>query len=142
MKQVLGQNDLEASIKTELVKNTMLMLQTFFSATEKSGGTAGIRPHAALDCEPVLIENLLFTSYLNNNDNFPRHILMSVSSNMTVWELVDYIALKTNKSPIKLQISRSAGKPDIKSFDYSKSLKEMKFESGEEITVIRYTGSY
>lgn len=41
------------------------MLQAFFQDVEKVGGTAGIRPHAALDCEVYQIENLLVTSYLN-----------------------------------------------------------------------------
>lgn len=106
------------------------------------GGTAGIRPHAALDSEVYQIENLLITSYLNTSQNHPKHLLMNVPSNMTVWELIDYIALKTNKSPVKLQLSRSSGKQEIKSNDYCKSLRQLNFESGEEITAIRVSGTY
>jgi hypothetical protein len=117
----------------------MQLLQTFFQDVEKIGGTAGIRPHAALDCEVYLIKNLLVTSYLTTSPNSAKHMLLNVPSNMTVWELFDYIGKKTNKSPIKIQISRQSGKPEITPNEYCRSLRSMKFESGEEITLIRVT---
>ena len=79
----------------------MLILYTFFQDTEKQG-TASIRPHCALDTESFQIENILITSYLNTSPNHPKHLLLNVPSTMTVWELIDYIAKKTDKSPCKI----------------------------------------
>lgn len=39
-------------------------------------------------------------------------------------------------------MTRSTSKPDIKAHDYCKSLRQLKFESNEEITCIRVSGSY
>jgi hypothetical protein len=41
---------------------------------------------------------------------------------MTVWELLDYLAKKNNKSPIRIQMHRGTGKPDVTAQDFSKSL--------------------
>lgn len=110
MHSVIENLNLSSDVKSELVKNTMLILYTFFQDTEKEGGTAGIRPHCALDAEVYQIENLIVTSYLTTSPNHPKHLVLNVPSNMTVWELIDYIASKTNKSPVKIQCSRGSGK--------------------------------
>jgi hypothetical protein len=124
MRSVLEQVDQPAHVKSELVKSTMLILYTFFQDTEKYG-TASIRPHKALDTEVCQIENLLFTSYLSTHASQPKHLLLNVPDNMTVWELIDYIARKTNKSPCRIQCSRANGKPELKPQDYCRSLKQM-----------------
>ena len=67
---------------------------------------------------------------------------------MTVWELKDYIARKLNHSPRKLKLQRSVNntmtqtggdkKPDFLSlFNHSRTLNEMKVESGDEFSVMR-----
>lgn len=60
---------------------------------------------------------------------------------MTIWELFDYISLKINKSPIRVQMSRPSSKLDIKPLDYCKSLKQMKFENQEEIGLLKVQGN-
>lgn len=49
MDRVLTQKVVSSAVKSEIIKNTMLMLLAFFEDCEKKGGTVCIRPHAALD---------------------------------------------------------------------------------------------
>lgn len=73
-----------------------------------------VRPHAALDSDTFLIENLIISllGRVDNND-IPKHMMITVPSNMTLYELLDYIAVKINKSPLRLEISRKYGKAEI-----------------------------
>jgi hypothetical protein len=76
------------------------MFDKLFTGVEKVGGTAGIRPHAFMDSDVYMVKNLLVTTYLNTTPDQPKHLLLNLPSNMTAWELIDYIARKTNKSPL------------------------------------------
>ena len=55
---------------------------------------------------------------------------------MTVWELMDIVAKKQNRSPLKIKLHRT-NKPEITVFDHCKSLAELKFEDFEEINVVK-----
>ena len=88
------------SCRSQLVQHTMSMFDKLFTGVEKVGGTAGIRPHAFMDSDVYMVKNLLVTTYLNTTPDQPKHLLLNLPSNMTAWELIDYIARKTNKSPL------------------------------------------
>lgn len=105
----------------EIVKNTMLMLQTFFAETERKG-TASIRPHGTLGQESELLQSILITSYVTSH-NKPKYFVLSLRSVMTVWELIDYIAQKLDKSPFDFNLSRTQNKQAITYQDYCKTLK-------------------
>ena len=61
--------------------------------------------------------------------------MLSVPSNVTLWELIDYLAKLMNKSPLRLLLKRDSNKPNLISADYCKSLSQLKFESNEEISI-------
>jgi len=113
----------------------MTMLQAFFEDTEKKG-TANIKPHLAIEEEPGYIEEIIISSYIAQ-ESCPKHMVLSVNSSMTVWELIDFIAKKYKRSPLKLMLRRDAKRPAITPYDYCKSLKQLGFESHEEINVLR-----
>ena len=117
------------------------MLLTFFEDCEKKGGSASIRPHNSIDQKEFLISNLIFASYIHTLDQ-PKFIVLSLPSNMTLWELIDYLAKLMNKSPLKILLRRDSNKPDLTSADYCKSLSQLKFDSNEEISINKSSISY
>jgi len=72
----------------------------------------------------------------------PKYMLFSVPANMTVWELQDYVAMKADKSTLKVMLTRMAGKPDIKAQDFCKSLKQLQVDNGEEINLQKSSAQY
>ena len=108
------------------------MLLTFFEDCEMKGGSASIRPHNLIDEKVLLISNLIFFSEVYILDK-PKYIVLSIPSNMTLWELIDYLAKLVNKSPLKILLRRDSKKPELTSADSCKSLSQLKFESNEEI---------
>lgn len=74
---------------------------------------------------------------MNASGSTPKHLLVTVDSQMTVWELLDIVAQKQNRSPLKIKLHRNSNKPEITSFDNCKSLAELKFEDFEEINVVK-----
>lgn len=119
----------------------MQILLTFFEDCERKGGTASIRPHAALDSSVYFIQNLIVTSYLYEREQ-PKYIVLNLPSNMTFWELTDYLAKLMNKSPLKIQIKRDTGKLEVSPGDYCKSLGQLKFESNEELMLMKTQVSF
>jgi hypothetical protein len=55
--------------------------------------------------------------------NKPKYFVLSLRSVMTVWELIDYIAQKLDKSPFDFNLSRTQNKQAITYQDYCKTLK-------------------
>lgn len=115
----------------------MKMLKHFIEESEKAGGTCNIRPHSALDSEIYFVEKILFTNFINSQK--PKYLVMSLPSNMTVWELLDLIGQQINCSPLKILMRRGDKKPDIEKSDFGKSLRDLRFEAKEEISIIRST---
>jgi hypothetical protein len=101
MDVALSKSESQPSARYDIIKNTMQILQTFFEDCERKGGTASIRPHAALDSSIYFIQNLIVSSYLYEREQ-PKYIVLNVPSNMTFWELTDYLAKLMNKSPLKI----------------------------------------
>lgn len=94
--------DQHHSVKEELVKNTMYMLKEFFQASEKRG-TACIRPHSTLESASRVFKNILVVCLIATN-NTPKYLVVNVNSQMTVWEFLDMIAKKQNRSPLKIKL--------------------------------------
>lgn len=141
MDGALLDSEAEPAVKYDIIKNTMQILLTFFEDCERKGGTASIRPHAALDSSVYFIQNLIATSYLNERDQ-PKYIVLNVPSNITFWELTDYLAKQMNRSPLKIQIKRDTGKLEVSPGDYCKSLGQLKFESNEELMILKTQVSF
>jgi len=78
-----------------------------------------------------LIVNLIATSQT------PKHIVLSVNCQTTVWELIDTLAKKVNRSPLKIKLQRDAKKPEITVYHFCKSLLDLKFEDNEEINIVK-----
>jgi len=82
----------------------MYMLKEFFQASEKRG-TANIRPHCTLQIPNRVFKNILIVCLIATSST-PKYLVLSVSSQMTVWELLDLIAKKQNRSPLKIRLQR------------------------------------
>lgn len=134
--QLLSKPDVEEQTKSNLVKNTMNMLLGFFEDSEKLGGTAGIRPHYAIDTQTYSIDKILISNLISGTSSV-KYLLLSVPSNMTVWELISFTASKINKSPLKILLRRGDKKSDLLPSTYCCSLRKMGFESGEEIMIVK-----
>jgi hypothetical protein len=125
-----------AHTKSELVKNTMLILKNFFTDVEKKG-TVGVRQHKGVEAESYTVKRLLITT----NANFfskkgPKFLLFNINSSITLWELYDIAAKYFNKSPLKIVLTRmTLGKPDLTEADFSRSLADLRFEDNEELCV-------
>lgn len=65
---------------------------------------------------------MLVTELIQQREGCAKHILLTVNSNMTVWELIDYVAGKFNRSPLKIQLKRDNKKREITVYDHCKSL--------------------
>jgi hypothetical protein len=126
-------------VKEELVKNTMYMLKEFFQASEKRG-TACIRPHSTLEQPTRVFKNILIVCLIAIH-NTPKYLVINVNSQMTVWEFLDMIAKKQNRSPLKIKLQRDAKKPEITVYDFCKTLAELKFEDNEEINIVKQVDS-
>ena len=69
---------------------------------------------------------------------YPKHIMLSVDASMTLWEFIDLVARKLDRSPLKIQLKRGDNKkPELTAYDHCKSLADLKFEKNEEVTVMR-----
>ena len=136
LQAVLADNTIDQAVKNDFVSNTMMMLKTSFQDTEKSG-TACLRPHCAIDRPPKLIEQILVSSYIPTT-GCPKHIMLSVDASMTLWELIDLVARRLDRSPLKIQLKRGDNKkPELTAYRHCQSLAELGFEKNEEVTVMR-----
>lgn len=83
-----------------------------------------------------MIDKILISNLISGTSSV-KYILLSVPSNMTVWELISFAASKINKSPLKIMLKRGEKKADLLPSTYSSSLRKMDFESGEEIMIVK-----
>lgn len=113
MQKVIATADIDELTKSELIKNTMTTLLGFFEDSEKLGGTAMIRPHQSIDSQGYFIEKILITNLISSSNNSLKHIVVSLPSKTTVWELFSFVASKINKSPLKIILRRGDKKPDL-----------------------------
>ena len=64
--------------------------------------------------------------------------MLSVDASMTLWEFIDLVARKLDRSPLKIALKRGdTKKPELTVYDHCKSLADLKFEKNEEVTVMR-----
>ena len=65
--------------------------------------------------------------------------MLSVDASMTLWEFIDLVARKLDRSPLKIAVKRGdTKKPELTVYDHCKSLADLKFEKNEEVTVMRH----
>ena len=130
--------DESTASKNQIVKSTMTMLNQSFKDYETSG-TAMVRVHQSIDKTPKTIKNIIFSSYIVNDDNHPKHMMVNVDESMTVWELMDFVSKKFNLSPLNMRFYRCSNqyKPDITPLMYGMTLQEAQFEDNEELNVMR-----
>ena len=84
-----------------------------------------------------MIEQILVSSFIPQQ-NFPKHLVLNVDATMTLWELIDLIARKLDRSPLQIQLRRSdMKKPELTPISHSKTLADLKFEKNDEVTVLR-----
>jgi len=83
-----------------------------------------------------LIDKILISNLVSGTSSV-KYLLLSVPSNMTVWELISFAASKINKSPLKILLRRGEKKADLLPSTYCYSLKKMGFESGEELMIVK-----
>ena len=64
--------------------------------------------------------------------------MLSVDASMTLWEFIDLVARKLDRSPLTILLKRGDNKkPELTAYDHCKSLSDLKFEKNEELTVMR-----
>lgn len=98
LQAVVSDPGLDQSLKNDFVSNTMMMLKTSFQDTEING-TGCLRPHCNIDKPAQLIEQILVSSFIPQQ-NFPKHLMLNVDATMTLWELIDLVARKLDRSPL------------------------------------------
>ena len=80
-----------------------------------------------------MIRDILVTNHTSGVKT--KYFLFTLPSNMTVWELIIFIAQNLNKSPLKIELRSVNPKIEFKPIQFSKSLSQVGLTDKIELSI-------
>lgn len=113
------------------------LLKQFIEETEKRG-TGTLQPYSCLlkgETHKISVTNAI--SYVVNNQEIPKKVELTISSNTTLWQIRQMISQKVRVLWDQFRIVRNLPRVELKDSDNCKTITELRLRSSENFTVIR-----